>query len=108
MGIFAEMDVVSLEQRLEAISELFCQAYFGHVLTSKAIWNQVEAYCDSYVAACENLALKTKTSGAKAIAKGAEKIFDEVAEIINNHRLNLFPVCPRHKLRVIHWLAKLL
>ena len=48
------MITLSLEDRLQVILSVFCQAYFGHVIIEKAIWSQLEDYCDNYMAIAES------------------------------------------------------
>ena len=89
---------LSLEDRLEVISSLFCQAYFGHVLTEKAIWAQLESQCDTYLAAWQNAALRSKST--QDTSKGTQLVLEALADVVNCHNLNMFPVCPRHRHKV--------
>ena len=93
------MYVVSLDQRLTVISGLFCQAYFGHVLTEKAIWAQLESQCDTYLAAWQNAALRSKSTQLDS-SKGTQLVLKALADVVKCHNLNSFPVCPRHRHKV--------
>ena len=71
----------------------------------QAIWAQLESYCDSYVAACENAALRSSRANPQesVITDGsdaAENLLGAVSEVINEHKLNQFPVCRQHQQRV--------
>ena len=94
---------LSLDDRLKVILSVFCQAYFGHVIIEKAIWSQLEHYCDGYLAAAENAKARGKCSGNG----DKDKLTQSLIKVMTDHRLNNFPVSKRHQKQVQDWLKKI-
>jgi hypothetical protein len=90
----------TLEERRQVIASVLVQAYFGHAHIQMSIWSDLQRYCESYFAVAEN-------KRAKESACPAQLLQRMLVEIIDKHSLNTFPVSPKHKKRVLHWLAKL-
>ena len=93
---------VSLENRLDVIRDTFVEAYFGHVQVSMAIWNELETYCQSYLAASQ----RTTKNGVdhEANLQKLKNLFDD---ILSQHPLNEFPVSNKLKRNVLKWINKL-
>lgn len=85
---------MQLEARRRLIIEDFIQGYFGHVLTPKALWGQLESYCDGY------LGLKDKEVDIALI--------QDLESVVTHHPLNKYPVSPAHTYSVLNWLVKYL
>ena len=94
------MSNISWPNRRKSICEVFCQAYFGHVLLTKGIWQQLEQYLDTYFASIEQSRHRDETYSEAFIILVKELIF-----IVTKHSLNRFPVSWMHKRNVTKWLV---
>lgn len=90
--------MTALDDKLKVIGSVFRQAYFGHVMVEKAIWDQLEHYLECYLAAGENEENRNKIK-----TNYSSKLSDELAKAVQE---GSFPVCSRHHDNVINRLTE--
>ena len=96
---------ISWSNRRQAICEVFCQAYFGHVLLEKAIWQELERYLDTYFASIEQSECRKTIQREETYSVALLTLVKELIFIVTKHSLNRFPVSWMHKKKVTKWLV---
>ena len=99
------MSKIPLLDRREVICQVFCQAYFGHVLLEKGIWQELERYLDTYFASIERNKHRKLMADDEPYFEAFIKLVKELIFIVTKHSLNRFPVSLMHKRKVIDWLV---
>ena len=99
------MSNISWSDRRKTIGVIFLEAYFGHVLMGKAIWQELERCLETYFASIQQGKHRRSVSNNETYSEAFIKIVNELMYIITKHPLNRFPVSLVHKREVTKWLV---
>ena len=99
------MSRISWPDRRKTICETFMEAYFGHVMLNKGIWQELERNLETYFASIENGKSRSATQNGESYEDACWKLLVDLKFIIQSHELNRFPVSPLHKQSVIKWIT---
>ena len=88
----------ALTDRFQMIKRAFAQAFFGHVDVEMASWDELDLFCDNYLA---------------GMAKNGDELEDatslplELLKVLEMHPLARFPVSKRQKKCVQKWIKRM-
>ena len=102
------MSQISWSDRRKTICDVFLEAYFGHVLLGKGMWQELEGYLDTYFASIEQSKFRKSALNDETYFEACMKLVEDLKFIITKHHLNMFPVSPAHNRNVMKWLSDLL
>ena len=102
------MSQISWEDRRKTICDVFLEAYFGHVLLGKGMWQELEVYLDTYFASIEQSNFRKSVLNNETYFEACTKLIKDLKYIITKHQLNKFPVSLPHNRNVMKWLLDLL
>ena len=72
------MSNISWSDRRETICGIFLEAYFGHVLISKAIWQEIERCLETYFASIEQSKHRKYVLNTETYSEAFVKIVKEL------------------------------
>ena len=98
------MSRISWPDRRTAICDGFIEAYFGHVMLSKGIWQELERNLETYFASIEQSKFRSSTNG-ESYGEAFMKLVSDLKYIMQYHDLNRFPISSLHKQNVIQWIS---
>ena len=99
------MSRISWPDRRKAICETFMEAYFGHVMLNKGIWQQLERNLETYFASIEHGKLRAVATNGESYKDAFMTLLENLKFIVQKHELNRFPVSSLHKRNVIEWIS---
>ena len=99
------MSRISWSDRRKAICEAFMEAYFGHVMLNKGIWQELERNLDTYFASIEQSKFRSHGSNGETYDDAFMKLLKGITFIVQKHELNKFPVSSLHKHSVLKWIS---
>ena len=102
------MSQIPWSDRRKTIYYVFVEAYFGHVLLGKGMWQELEGYLDTYFASIEQSKVRKSVLNNETYFEACMKVVHDLKFIITKHYLNKFPVSLAHNRNVMKWIADLL
>ena len=99
------MSRISWHDRRKAICETFMEAYFGHVMLNKGIWQELERNLETYFASIEHGKHRAAATNGESYNDAFMTLLEKLKFIIQKHELNRFPVSSLHKRNVIEWIS---
>ena len=99
------MSRISWCDRRKAICEAFMEAYFGHVMLNKGLWQELERNLDTYFASIEQSKFRSHASNGETYDDAFMKLLKGIKFIVQKHELNKFPVSSLHKHSVVKWIS---
>ncbi|TRY70380.1 hypothetical protein TCAL_02886 [Tigriopus californicus] len=91
---------ISLEDRCIVIVRSFITAYFGHVPVQSPIWNNLHDLCIKYFAYAAHTQHDLKAT--------RDCLSSQLTDVVEHHELTRFPVSPKLKSEVAHWMKRVL
>ena len=99
------MSRISWPDRRKTICETFMEAYFGHVMLNKGIWQELERNLETYFASIEHGKHRAVSTNGESYNDAFKTLLENLKFIIQKHELNRFPVSSLHKRNVIEWIS---
>ena len=81
------------------------EAYFGHVMLNKGLWQELERNLDTYFASIEQSKFRSNDSNGETYDDAFMKLLKGIKFIVQKHELNKFPVSSLHKHSVVKWIS---